>query len=143
MTKMNTMAQASFTLGLLSLFMTLTGSAYIPGSLSIICAFLSREDKMSAPARFGTIFSAVSMTILTAVYAFLIWLLISTGLFTTFYEKAKNLDPDDPIAIAEFQQEVITTMQDVLIKDLMPGYESPAGDAVSLPADADGEEVIL
>ena len=153
------MSKAALACGVASLLSIIFGASLFFGAFGLLFAFLSRERKMSRQARTGAILSSIGAGAFIAMAAVSLYLLVSTGVWDYMITSVSQMNPGDPGALAEIQENVLEKVQQALIEKYYgkeaaaagsagnssrdEGENSPEGSAREeiLPEDGDREEM--
>ncbi len=128
------MSKASLACGIISVFSILFGTSVIFGGFGLLFALLSRRKKFSKQARTGAILSTIGIVIFGIMLAIAVTTLVSTGVWDHMMTQIREMDPDDPDAVARIQQNVLDELQRKLLAEYYGiggtgGGAETAGDA--------------
>ncbi len=105
--RMNGMSKAAFICGILSLVTILFNGSLFFGALGILFAFLSRKKKFSRQARTALWLSAAGIFAFALMIIYSVATLVSSGIWGKMVDMVRNMDPNNPNAVAEIQQEIL------------------------------------
>ena len=111
------MSKAAMICGFLSLVCVIFNvfGSLVFGSLGLLFAFLSKRSKMSRQARLGARLSVIGLVLFAGLMAFSAYTLISTGVWDRMMEAIREMDPNDPDAVGQIQQDVIRDLEQQLL----------------------------
>lgn len=106
----NGMSRAALVCGILSLLGLFFNAAIFFGAFAILFALLSRTKRMSRQAKAGVRMAAVSIGISALILITSLAVLISSGLVKKYAKRISEVNPNDPAAVSNLENDLINDL---------------------------------
>lgn len=81
------------------------------GALTVIFALLSRDKKLSREAKHGLAMGLTGIAVTAITILVSVAVLVSSGLFGKYVKKIRNIDPSNPNAVAQIQNDLVKDLE--------------------------------
>lgn len=99
------------------------------GALTVIFALLSRDKKLSREAKHGLVMGLTGIAVTAITILVSVAVLVSSGLFGKYVKKIRNIDPSNPNAITQIQNDLVKDLEKYYGLDSSSGNGSAGGDS--------------
>lgn len=99
------------------------------GALTVILALLSRDKKLSREAKHGLVMGLTGIAVTAITILVSVAVLVSSGLFGKYVKKIRNIDPSNPNAVTQIQNDLVKDLEKYYGLDSSSGNGSAGGNS--------------
>lgn len=125
----NFMSHLAFLCGIVALIGIFFNLSLPLGALTVIFALLSRDKKLSREAKHGLVMGLTGIAVTAITILVSVAVLVSSGLFGKYVKKIRNIDPSNPNAITQIQNDLVKDLEKYYGLDSSSGNGSAGGDS--------------
>lgn len=125
----NFMSHLAFLCGIIALIGIFFNLSLPLGALAVIFALLSRDKKLSREAKHGLVMGLTGIAVTAITILVSVAVLVSSGLFGKYVKKIRDIDPSNPNAITQIQNDLVKDLEKYYGLDSSSGNGSADGNS--------------